>query len=73
MTVVINGVAMQTLTAVERNKVNLLLRRMRHLRQRFEQPGVIRSWDVAEYEALSWVLERIGVVSAPAPAEAIGE
>ena len=68
MTVVINGAAMAVLDVAERNKVNLLLRRMRHLQTRFEQPGIIRSWDLAEYDALAWALERIGVVSVESPA-----
>jgi hypothetical protein len=62
MTIVINGAAIQALATAERNKVNLLLRRMRHLQARFEQPDFIRSWDLAEYQALAWALERIGVV-----------
>ena len=67
MTIIINGAVMAKLSIAERNKVNLLLRRMRHLQTRFEQPGVIRTWDLSEYEALAWVLGELGVVSVEIP------
>lgn len=60
--VVIDCGAMAQLTATERHKVNILLRRMRHLQIRFDLPDKVRSWDLAEYAALHWALERIGVV-----------
>jgi hypothetical protein len=60
-----NTEGMAALSRSDRQKVLILLRRMRFLRSRFETIGPQRGHDVMEYNALHWALEMVGVVRLP--------
>jgi hypothetical protein len=57
---------MAALSSKDRQKVLILIRRMRFLRNRFEAIGPQRGHDVMEYNAIHWALEKLGLVVMPA-------